>query len=55
MIFVNKENHTVPIQIDKNGVLFENINNEIVGDGSIPIISGIPVEHLTEGMRIPAI
>lgn len=54
MIFVNKENHTVPIQIDKNGVLFENINNEIVGDGSIPIISGIPVEHLTEGMRIPA-
>lgn len=54
MIFVNKENHTVPIQIDKNGVLFENINNEIVGDGSIPIISGIPVEHLSEGMRIPA-
>ena len=23
-------------------------------DGSVPIISGIPVEHLAEGMRIPA-
>lgn len=54
MIFINKEDCTLPIQIDKNGVLFENINNKIVDDGTIPIISGIPVEHLSSGMRIPA-
>lgn len=54
MIFLNQEGHTVPIQIDKNGVLFTNINSEIVDDGSVPIVSGIPVEHLSSGMRIPA-
>lgn len=54
MLFLNEDGHTVPIQIDKNGVLFNNINSEIVEDGSIPIVSGIPVEHLTSGMRIPA-
>lgn len=54
MMFINNKGATVPIQIDKNGVLFSNINGGIVEDGSIPIISGIPVENLTEGMRIPA-
>lgn len=54
MIFLNEEGRTVPIQIDKNGVLFNNINSEIAEDGSIPIISGIPVEHLESGMRLPA-
>ena len=54
MIFAEEEGRTVPIQIDKNGVLFNNINSEIVEDGSVPIVSGIPVEHLASGMRIPA-
>lgn len=54
MIFLTEDERTVPIQIDKNGVLFSNINSEIVEDGSVPIVSGIPVEHLTSGMRIPA-
>lgn len=54
MMFINNNGRTVPIQIDKNGVLFSNINGGVVEDGSIPIISGIPVEHLAEGMRIPA-
>lgn len=54
MMFINDKGRTIPIQIDKNGVLFTNENSAIVEDGSIPIISGIPVEHLAEGMRIPA-
>ncbi|MBP5402394.1 MAG: FtsQ-type POTRA domain-containing protein [Treponema sp.] len=53
MIFIEEDGSTIPIQIDKNGVLFKNINSEIVEDGSIPIVSGIPVEHFTSGMRIP--
>lgn len=54
MMFINDKGRTIPIQIDKNGVLFTNENSAIVEDGSIPIISGIPVEHLAQGMRIPA-
>ncbi|MCR5613167.1 cell division protein FtsQ/DivIB [Treponema sp.] len=54
MLFANMHGHTVPIQIDKNGILFTNTDSAIVSDGSIPIVSGIPVEHLSCGMRIPA-
>ena len=54
MMFVNDNGRTVPIQIDKNGVLFSNTSGNVAEDGSVPIISGIPVEHLAEGMRIPA-
>lgn len=54
LAFISNNGVTVPIQIDKNGVLFTNNNSEIKADGSIPIISGIPVEHLSAGMRIPA-
>ena len=54
MLFATVQGRTVPIQIDKNGVLFTNIDSAIVSDGSIPIVSGIPVEHLSTGMRIPA-
>lgn len=54
MIFINSQGCTVPVQIDKNGVLFSRTDSKIVQDGSIPIISGIPVEHLATGMRIPA-
>lgn len=54
MMFINDNGRTVPIQIDENGVLFSNTSGGVVEDGSIPIVSGIPVEHLAEGMRIPA-
>lgn len=54
MMFVSDNGRTVPIQIDKNGVLFTNTSGGVAEDGSVPIISGIPVEHLAEGMRIPA-
>ena len=51
---MNKDKRTVPIQIDRNGVLFAVKSAEIPLDGSIPIISGIPVENIPEGMRLPS-
>lgn len=50
MTFVNLSGRSVPVEIDKNGILFE--RREAMSD-SIPIVSGIPVEHLTSGMRVP--
>lgn len=44
---------SVPVQIDKNGVIFSNGTSKIA-DSSIPLISGLPVENLTEGMRLPS-
>ncbi|MBQ3835761.1 MAG: FtsQ-type POTRA domain-containing protein [Treponema sp.] len=52
MTFVNDGGKTVPVQIDKNCVLYECPNMSF--DNTIPIVSGIPVEFLSGGMRIPA-
>ena len=52
MTFLSDNGRTYPVEIDNNGVLFSR-DNSAVSDGSIPIISGLPVEHLSEGMRIP--
>ena len=54
MTFVNVEGKTVPVQIDRNCVLFESGAAKIFQDNSIPIVSGLPVEFLSGGMRIPA-
>jgi cell division protein FtsQ len=53
MTFLTEGNRSVPVQIDKNGVLFSTNNGKPVSDGSVPIVSGLPVEHLSDGMRIP--
>jgi cell division protein FtsQ len=53
MTFTSINGRSYPVQIDKNGVLFTGAERE-KQDGSIPIISGMPVDHLSEGMRIPA-
>ena len=52
--FVNDGDVTVPIQIDKNGVLFPVKSAVVPDDGSVPIVSGIPVENIPEGMRLPS-
>lgn len=44
---------SVAIQIDKNGVLFSNGTSKI-NDSSVPLISGLPLENLSEGMRLPS-
>ena len=52
MTFVRDGGKTIPVQIDKNCVLFETPNMSV--DSGIPIVSGIPIEFLGGGMRIPA-
>ena len=53
LTFVSKDNRSIPVQIDKNGVLFSTSGEKSAIDGSVPIISGLPIEHLNNGMRIP--
>ena len=51
--FVMEQGHTSPVQIDKNGVLFPGKKN-VSKDEVLPIVSGLPVEYMSKGMRIPA-
>ena len=53
MTFVSEQEKSTAVQIDKNGVLFSFGNNKSIEDNSIPIISGLPIEYLSGGMRIP--
>ena len=51
MTFLKSGGRSVPVEIDKNGVLFA---QRVTRADGVPIISGLPIEHLSEGMRIPA-
>lgn len=53
MTFVQVGDRTESVQIDKNGVLFSPDENNSILDRCIPLISGIPVENIPEGMRLP--
>lgn len=52
--FIMDDGYTNPVQIDKNGVLFPVKDRAVVDSNVIPIISGLPVEHMSGGMRIPS-
>lgn len=54
LTFVNSNGRSVAMQIDKNGVIFPEKRIPTEKQNVIPIISGLPVEHMTEGMRIPS-
>lgn len=45
---------TSAMQIDKNGVLFPGRMNAISDTNEVPIVSGLPVEFMSKGMRIPS-
>ena len=51
--FVMDHGCTAPVQIDKNGVLFPGKKASSVEE-ALPIVSGLPVEYMSKGMRIPA-
>ncbi len=51
--FVLEKGRTKPVQIDKNGVLFPGKNTPSA-EAALPIVSGLPVEYMSKGMRIPA-
>lgn len=53
MTLVSNNGRTTSVAIDKNGVLFNQTANSANSDSSLPLISGIPVENIPEGMRIP--
>lgn len=53
MTFVAVGDRTVPVQIDRHGVLFPCAGGTN-SDSYLPIISGIPVENIPEGMRLPS-
>ena len=54
MTFVMVDNRTIPVQIDENGVLFPVTSSYLLGDGLIPLVTGLPVERIKNGMRLPA-
>ena len=51
--FVEENGRTSPVQIDKNGVLFPGKKAPSAED-VLPIVSGLPVEYMSKGMRIPS-
>ena len=51
--FIMENGRTSPVQIDKNGVLFPGKKNASA-ETALPIVSGLPVEYMSKGMRIPA-
>lgn len=51
--FVMENGRTSAMQIDKNGVLFPGKNQAAVDVNEVPIVSGLPVEYMSKGMRIP--
>ena len=54
LTFISDDGFTNPVQIDKNGVLYPVKDRAEVDSNIIPIISGLPVEHMSGGMRIPS-
>lgn len=51
--FVAADGSTSAMQIDKEGVLFPGRENKVIDVNEVPIISGLPVEYMSQGMRIP--
>jgi cell division protein FtsQ len=54
LTFISDDGFTNPVQIDKNGVLFPVKDRAEVDSNVFTIISGLPVEHMSGGMRIPS-
>lgn len=54
LTFLNDSEKTVPVQIDKDGMLFPVKSPDFQADKTVPIVSGIPLENRSAGMKIPA-
>ena len=50
--FVAEQGHSYPLQIDKYGVLFPASPRSKLDADSLPIVSGLPIEYVTDGARI---
>lgn len=52
--FIDNNGCSLPMQIDKNGVLFPGKKTAMPDSNEAPIVSGLPVEYMSSGMRIPS-
>ena len=50
---VTMQDRSIPVQIDENGVLFTSAGGSLVSDSSVPLVSGLPIDRVQEGMRLP--
>ena len=50
---VTVDGRSMPVQIDENGVLFPTTTADDVVDTTVPLVSGLPVDRVQNGMRIP--
>ncbi len=53
MTTITKDGETMAYNIDKNGVIFPVAKNDSYNKNTV-LVSGIPVDNVPEGMRIPA-
>ncbi len=51
---VSENGRSISVQIDKNGVLFTGGITLGVNDSNIPLISGLPIDRIQDGMRLPS-
>ncbi len=51
---VSVNDRSIPVQIDRNGVLFTSSSLSYLQDSSVPLLSGLPVDAVQDGMRLPA-
>lgn len=54
LMFLEQDGVTSAVQIDKSGKLFLEHGGMKVDKSRLPIISGLPVEYMAGGMRIPS-
>lgn len=53
MIFLLDNGLSSALEIDKNGVLFPQKHSELLDAAYLPVVSGLPIEYMAQGMRIP--
>lgn len=53
MILLMNNGISSALEIDKNGVLFPQKRSELSDTSFLPIVSGLPIEYMAQGMRIP--
>ena len=54
MVFLMDNGLSSALEVDKNGVLFPQKHSELTESSFLPIVSGLPIEYMAQGMRIPA-
>ena len=54
MVFLMDNGLSSALEVDKNGVLFPQKHSELMESSFLPIVSGLPIEYMAQGMRIPA-